>query len=755
MQCWITGNGQRRPPRNRRAGMVGIRLLAIAAIAAICAAWTPDSIAGVVRDDVADTAYTSLAAQPEYASVGRIKFSTFNGSGALVSSRWVLAAAHLVNAAPTTFMLVGESPVNVSQKVLFPGDTTLGSGYDLALMRLDLPITTAAPAVRSTGAAPTGATVTVVGFGATGTGLTGATEAAGTKRAGTNVLELLGNQQSVINNVSANYLLADFDNPHNAADSTWGSSAPLPLEYLSAVGDSGGGAFVNVQGNVRLAAVTSFIVSGGVTSTGAGYDYGDLMAFMRISMPTATYDPNDWIDDTIAAAWKNAAGGSAQTASNWQIGNAANTLLPDNTDILKFNISGTYTVSFAGANTYNKILARQGSVTLDLGGTTQSLSSLMQYGSVTVGRSNLDLANLTLTNGTLSSTDAFLARGTGSTGSVTLSGAGTLWNLSDSLYVGGGSSASGGTAALTVNAGTALQVAGALKVWANGSVMINGGSVTAAKLQLNNGMVTGTGGTLTAGSIEGNGTINFDVQTAGIISPGFSTGQLNFAQDLVLQSGASLVMDLGGLNPGLNCDRLNVTGAMQAAGALQIKFINGFGMQMNGEAALTIVNGTSTIAGSFVNAPNNARVLTTDLLGSFIVHYGANSTLAPEDVVLTNYVPYIPGDFDADGDVDGADFVAWQIHFPSAAGATMSMGDADADGDVDGADFVAWQTHFLTVPAQGFAAVPEPAGWILGVFSLAALVLMRRIGKEMRQLIFSRVCVVAVSTQRMNRRTHP
>jgi hypothetical protein len=73
-----------------------------------------------------------------------------------------------------------------------------------------------------------------------------------------------------------------------------------------------------------------------------------------------------------------------------------------------------------------------------------------------------------------------------------------------------------------------------------------------------------------------------------------------------------------------------------------------------------------------------------------------------------NAVP-VPGDFDGDGDVDGADFVSWQTNFPKTSGATLAQGDADADGDVDGADFVVWQTHFPTAANPEVVPVPEPA----------------------------------------------
>jgi hypothetical protein len=91
-----------------------------------------------------------------------------------------------------------------------------------------------------------------------------------------------------------------------------------------------------------------------------------------------------------------------------------------------------------------------------------------------------------------------------------------------------------------------------------------------------------------------------------------------------------------------------------------------------------------------------------------------------------------PGDFDGDGDVDGADFVAWQTNFPKATGATLAEGDADGDGDVDGADFVVWQTNFPFSPAPGATPVPEPAAWLLGLIAIPALMrsARRRIGED-------------------------
>lgn len=73
------------------------------------------------------------------------------------------------------------------------------------------------------------------------------------------------------------------------------------------------------------------------------------------------------------------------------------------------------------------------------------------------------------------------------------------------------------------------------------------------------------------------------------------------------------------------------------------------------------------------------------------------------------------GDFDGDGDVDGADFVAWQTNFPLNTGASSGQGDADGDGDVDGADFAVWQNGFPAGSGSGVNPVPEPCSIIMFV----------------------------------------
>ncbi|MEM8679240.1 MAG: hypothetical protein AAGF97_07815 [Planctomycetota bacterium] len=74
--------------------------------------------------------------------------------------------------------------------------------------------------------------------------------------------------------------------------------------------------------------------------------------------------------------------------------------------------------------------------------------------------------------------------------------------------------------------------------------------------------------------------------------------------------------------------------------------------------------------------------------------------------------PYLVGDANLDGNVDGQDFIAWNTNkFTSLA--AWTGGDFNADGLVDGQDFVAWNVNKFT-SADRLLGVPEPSmpGWL-------------------------------------------
>jgi hypothetical protein len=133
--------------------------------------------------------------------------------------------------------------------------------------------------------------------------------------------------------------------------------------------------------------------------------------------------------------------------------------------------------------------------------------------------------------------------------------------------------------------------------------------------------------------------------------------------------------------------------------------------------------------------------LSSDAVGTWQLRLDSAEASAPyySNVLLSGNVengllmgtspPTTPGDFDGDGDVDGADFAVWQSHFPTGTGATLATGDADGDGDADGADFVVWQTNFPFTPGPGVSPVPEPQAVVLALIGIAAIAGARKFNR--------------------------
>ena len=101
---------------------------------------------------------------------------------------------------------------------------------------------------------------------------------------------------------------------------------------------------------------------------------------------------------------------------------------------------------------------------------------------------------------------------------------------------------------------------------------------------------------------------------------------------------------------------------------------------------------------------------------------GNDHGLAVDNISVTSAVvepPTDDADFNADGTVDGADFLAWQRGF--GAGSTLAEGNANGDGTVDAADLEIWKAQYGQSSATvAVGAVPEPSTCLLGAIGLAA-----------------------------------
>jgi hypothetical protein len=84
------------------------------------------------------------------------------------------------------------------------------------------------------------------------------------------------------------------------------------------------------------------------------------------------------------------------------------------------------------------------------------------------------------------------------------------------------------------------------------------------------------------------------------------------------------------------------------------------------------------------------------------------------------------GDYDRDGDADGADMLQWQRQLGAA---TASFAGADGDGSalVDASDLAVWSSSFGAVPATPQRAVPEPHAALLTIAAILLAGLGRRL----------------------------
>jgi len=117
---------------------------------------------------------------------------------------------------------------------------------------------------------------------------------------------------------------------------------------------------------------------------------------------------------------------------------------------------------------------------------------------------------------------------------------------------------------------------------------------------------------------------------------------------------------------------------------------------------LSTCQGTDGLDGSLMNGcaiPNGERIPLTDVDLAIFEDQGYPMAA----------VPIIPGDFNGDGLINGADLALWEIGYGTTSGAVAMDGDADFDEDVDGADFLIWQEGSTASPFVAAASVPEPS----------------------------------------------
>ncbi len=136
--------------------------------------------------------------------------------------------------------------------------------------------------------------------------------------------------------------------------------------------------------------------------------------------------------------------------------------------ILGFGATGDGTAVVSGVN---------GAFRSTVEANNSGANSLVQIGRAGAGDLSISSGGLVTTSG-----DAFVGQLAGSTGTLTIGGSSggldATLDVADDIGIGGSAGSAGGTADVTISAGGLLQVGGTTQIWDDGTLTLNGGSVT-------------------------------------------------------------------------------------------------------------------------------------------------------------------------------------------------------------------------------------------------------------------------------------
>lgn len=254
---------------------------------------------------------------------------------------------------------------------------------------------------------------------------------------------------------------------------------------------------------------------------------------------------------------------------------------------------------------------------------------------------------------------------------------------------------------LTVESGATLLTGGNLS---SGS-LVNDGDLALVNTTVSGPVTNAAGANITAlgnvifndlvsgpGNFFGPGTINFN----GGMAPGASPAEVEFEGSVALAETNTLFIEIGGATLGDDYDSLTIAGDATLDGVIDVSLINAFtptvGQQFTILTANSIVNSGLMLGGSAASSFNLLVDSTSVILQAIT-----------------------PGDFDADGDVDGRDFLVWQRD--------TNVGDlADWQANYGAGAIGAISSYIAAAESMngGASPVPEPAGLVLALIGLMA-----------------------------------
>ena len=300
----------------------------------------------------------------------------------------------------------------------------------------------------------------------------------------------------------------------------------------------------------------------------AMFDRGAAVSYnVTLSTTTRTVGQLRVGSNTVTLTSSNMTSVRNVTADEWHLDNANRGVIigVDAGDVAIVNTTSTFGTLLTRAATIGDSAGASG--TLNLTSSTNLLNvngAHPSYWEFLVGRAGSGTLNVT--NGarvTVSGSGASSVMGleTGSSGTATVSGTGSLWSTFIALRVG-------------INGQASLTVA-------------NGGTVSAPAI------ITGL-----LGEIHGNGTLTGSVTNNGLVSPGTSPGTLTINGNYSQTADGELLIELASL---ASFDRLQVSGSVNLAGLVTVNLLDEFSPQ-EGDSFDVLNWGTSFIDAGYTLA---------------------------------------------------------------------------------------------------------------------------------------------------------
>lgn len=196
----------------------------------------------------------------------------------------------------------------------------------------------------------------------------------------------------------------------------------------------------------------------------------------------------------------------------------------------------------------------------------------------------------------------------------------------------------------------------------------------------------------TAGTLSTDLFMGTLVQDGGFLAPGDSAGLTRITGDYELDAGA-VAIEIGGPVPGDEFDRVAVDGTafLRPNVGVQVSLIDGF-LPTLGETFEVLSAGARDGEFAFVQSP----LFDNKVFSVF--HDAAGATLA--------VVPFLTGDYNADGVVDAADYTVWRDS--EGQNGVGLAADGNRDRVVNQADYDLWAANFGYDGSSTSESIPEP-----------------------------------------------